>query len=317
MLRMLTSGCTALMALGLVAGPAKGSKTIAALAADHILSGTQKDVSRTLDDTKVPYTVSADYFVDSGSELVVKPGVTLVFAKNAGLTVQGSLKMEGTAENPIVCKGSSSGIGVWQGIKVCSKAAADIEGVSISGAKEGLHLDDKVDVRKCSICKNEIGIVSKCNHYTFEDLYVCDNRGDAIQVGHPTLDHCTISRNGGNGLCGWGGCDVTGSVITKNKKAGINCWNGGHDVTVNGSYLEGNKQYDIHNGCGKTWDCKENYWGPAVTKMLEQKGDSVNLPRIYDRKDKPDAGLVNVSEWLKEMPAECGAREYPGMPKKK
>ena len=51
--------------------------------------------------------------------------------------------------------------------------------------------------------------------------------------------------------------------------------------------------------------------------MLEQKGDSVNLPRIYDRKDKPDAGLVNVSDWLKEMPAECGAREYPGMPKKK
>jgi len=317
MLRIVTSGCVALMALGLVAGPAKGNKSGTETSTDHILAGTQKDMSRTLDDTKVPYTVSADYFVDKGMELVIKPGVTLIFAKNAGLTIQGNIKMEGTVESPITCRGTSSGIGVWQGIKICSKATADIEGVAVSGAKVGLHLDEKVDVRKCSICKNEIGIIAKGNHYTFEDLYVCDNRGDAIQVGHPTLDHCTVSRNGGYGLCGWGGCDVTGSVITKNKKAGVKCWNGGHEVTVNGSHVADNKQYDIENGCGKTWDCKENYWGPAVTKILEQKGDSVNLPRIYDRKDKPDAGAVNVSDWLKEVPADCGAREYPGVPKKK
>ena len=105
------------------------------------------------------------------------------------------------------------------------------------------------------------------------------------------------------------------SILSRNKKCGIDCFNG--EVVVNQSVILENKKYDLKNGCGDSWDCKENYWGPAVTKMLEQKGDSVNLPRIYDRKDKPDAGLVNVSEWLKEMPAECGAREYPGMPKKK
>ena len=292
-------------------------KAVAEVMADHTLSGTQKEVSRTLDDQKTPYNVTGDYFVDTGAELVVKPGVTIIFAKNAGFTIQGGLKMEGTVENPIVCRGNSSGIGVWQGIKICSNANADFEGVSITGAKCGLQLDEKTDVRKCSICKNEIGIVAKGNEYTFEDLYICDNRGDAIQVGHPTLDHCTISRNGGNGLCGWGGCDIIRSVIFKNKKAGIDCWNAGHDVTVNSSYLAENKKFDIHNGCEKTWDCTENYWGPSVTKMLELKGDSVNLPRIYDRKDKPDAGIVNISKWLTEVPKECGAREYPGMPKKK
>lgn len=298
---------------GMVMAADKQGKSVAKIAQDHTLSGTQKEMTRTLDDVKVPYVVQGDYFVDTGTELVVKEGVTVIFGKNAGLTIQGGLKMEGTITRPIVCRGGSSGIGVWQGIKICSKATADIEGVSISGAKCGLHLDEKVDVRKCSICKNEIGIIAKGNHYTFEDLYVCDNRGDAIQVGHPTLDHCTISRNGGNGLCGWGGCDITGSVVFKNKKSGIDCWNGGHDVTVNGSYLAENKKFDVHNGCGKTWDFTENYWGPAVTKTLDQKGDSVNLPRIYDRKDKPAAGIVNVSKWLKEMPPDCGAREYPGM----
>jgi len=296
---------------------AADNKVASTVVVEHTLSGTQKEMSRTLDDQKAPYNVTGDYFVDTGTELVVKPGVTIIFAKNTGLTVQGTLRMEGTVESPIICRSGTSGIGGWQGIKICSKAIADIEGVSISGAKVGLYLDEHVDVRKCSICKNDIGIVANGNHYAFEDLYICDNRGDAVRVGHPTLDHCTVSRNGGNGLCGWGGCNVVGSVITKNKKAGIDCWNGGHDVVVNGSFIADNKQFDIHNGCDKTWDCKENYWGLAVTKMLEQKGDAVNLPRIYDRKDKPGVGAVNVSEWLKEMPTDCGAREYAGMTKKK
>lgn len=317
MLRMLTSGCAALMALGLVAGPAKSSKTVAALASEHILSGTQKDASRTLDDTKVPYTVTGDYFVDSGNELVVKPGVTLVFAKNAGLTVQGSLKMEGTVDSPIICKGSSSGIGVWHGIKVCPGATADIDGVSISGAKAAVRLEADSAIRKCSICKNENGIECRAGGSTLEDCYICDNRGDAISVYGTlkTIDHCTIKNNNGNGVFGWGACNMQASILSRNKKCGIDCFNG--EVVVNQSVILENKKYDLKNGCGDSWDCKENYWGPAVTKMLEQKGDSVNLPRIYDRKDKPDAGLVNVSDWLKEMPAECGAREYPGMPKKK
>jgi len=33
----------------------------------------------------------------------------------------------------------------------------------------------------------------------------------------------------------------------------------------------------------------------------------VNLPRIYDRKDKPDVGAVNIADWLKEFLADCGA----------
>ena len=317
MLRMLTSGCTALMALGLVAGPAKGSKAVAAPAADHILSGTQKDVSRTLDDTKVPYTVTADYFVDSGNELVVKPGVTLIFAKNAGLTVQGGLKMEGTVDSPIICKGSSSGIGVWQGIKVCPGATADIDGVSISGAKAAVRLEADSAIRKCSICKNENGIECRAGGSTLEDCYICDNRGDAISV-HGTLktiDHCTIKNNNGNGVFGWGACNMQASILSRNKKCGIDCFNG--EVVVNQSVILENKKYDLKNGCGDSWDGTENYWGPAVTKMLEQKGESVNLPRIYDRKDRPDVGIVIVSNWLKEMPKDCGAREYPGMKPKK
>ena len=298
------------MTLRVGAGP-----SVAEIVAEHMLTGAQKEISRTLDDAKSPYTVVGEYFVGSGMELIVKEGVTLIFKKNAGFSIQGGLKMEGTVECPIVCKGSSSGIGIWQGIKICKDATADIEGVSISGAKCGLSLQKKVYVRKCSICKNECGIVASDS--VLEDLYICDNRGDAIGVGHPTVDHCTISRNGGNGLCGWGGCNITKSVIYRNKKSGVNCWNGGHDVTITKSYLAENKKFDVHNGCDKTWDCSENYWGAAITKMLDYKGDVVNLPRIYDRKDNPGIGIVDISKWLKEMPIDCGAREYPGMKPKK
>jgi len=294
--------------------PEKAGKSVAEIAADHTLSGTQAQPSRVLDDKEAPYSVTSDYFVDTGTELVVKEGVTLIFAKNAGLSIQGSLKMEGSSEAPVVCKGKTTGIGVWGGIKVCSKSNVDIEWVSITGAKCGVKLEENAAIRKAFICKNEQGIECRAGGSTLEDCYISDNRSDGLSV-HGTLktvDHCTISGNGGNGICGWGGVLMKDSVLFRNKVAGINCWNGGCEVTINGSYIAENKKYDIQNGCGTTWDCTENFWGVSVTKTLDAKGDSVNLPKILDRKDDASKGVVNVSKWLKEKPADCGAREFPG-----
>ena len=100
------------------------------------------------------------------------------------------------------------------------------------------------------------------------------------------------------------------SIVEWNKDCGIKCSNG--EVIINGSVIKNNKKFDLNNECPATWDCTENYWGPAVTKMLEMKGDALNLPKIFDRKDKPDKGSIDISRWLKEVPPDCGAREYPG-----
>lgn len=333
MFRMLTLVGVVFAMCGSVAGPAKG-KGAGGLA--HVLSGMQKESSMVLDDVASPYNVTADYIVDSGKELVVKPGVTLVFAKNAGITVRGALKLEGAAGSPIVCKGKVSGVGTWQGIKVCPKAKASIEWVSVSGAKVAFRLEEEVTIRKSNVSGNRTGIESESGAVTLEDCYVCENGGNAISTcGKLKMVHCTIAGNQGNGIYGRGDWNVQDSILKGNGNCGIDCTVG--TVTAKNSAIAENKKFDVRNGCGLLWDCMCNYWGAAATRKLASKDGSfnrrlgcggkgallankigsANLPGIYDRRDNRQLGDVFISDWLDEMPAGCGAREYPVAPAKK
>lgn len=312
MLRRSTGMEVALIVFVLAAGLAYGKTEDL----KHTLSKVQNETSLILDDVKSPYLVPSDYVVGAGKELVVKPGVTLVFAKNAGLIVQGSLKLEGTAESPIVCQGKTAGIGTWLGIKVCSKAKASIEGVSITGAKVAFRLEEDVTIRKCYICKNKTGIECATSATSIADCYICENRGDAVSVrGSLQIDHCTIADNIGNGIRGKGDWKMEGSIVKNNQNCGIDDCMG--SVKVEQSAIFENKKYDAKNGCGLPWSCSHNYWGPAAIKILNKTfcGEA-KLPGIYDRHDQRHIGDVFISGWLSEIPAGCGAREYPGMPKK-
>jgi hypothetical protein len=52
-----------------------------------------------------PYLVYNEALVDSGQTLNIEPGTTVYFHKNAGLKVKGTLKVNGTFEDPVEFRG--------------------------------------------------------------------------------------------------------------------------------------------------------------------------------------------------------------------
>ena len=52
-----------------------------------------------------PYLVYSEALVDSNQTLTIEPGTTIYFHKNAGLKVKGTLKVNGTFEEPVEFKG--------------------------------------------------------------------------------------------------------------------------------------------------------------------------------------------------------------------
>ena len=68
-----------------------------------------------------------------------------------------------------------------------------------------------------------------------------------------------------------------------------------------------NKGFDVFNESDVSWDFKRNYWGPSVTRLLQQRGDGANLPNIKDGRDTGRGNIVDVAEFLTQLPKDCGA----------
>ncbi|MEA3248756.1 MAG: right-handed parallel beta-helix repeat-containing protein, partial [Patescibacteria group bacterium] len=86
------------------------------------ISGTIPD-GTVWDAVGSPYTVEADATVPAGATLVVESGVTVEFAADTGLTVEGSLNVNGTESDPAVFTSLSATPGSWSGILFDSGSA--------------------------------------------------------------------------------------------------------------------------------------------------------------------------------------------------
>ena len=72
-----------------------------------------------------PVVITGNITVASGKTLVIDPGVEVLFEGNYSITVRGSIRARGTAENPIVFRSSAANIenhegyyGTWKGISL-------------------------------------------------------------------------------------------------------------------------------------------------------------------------------------------------------
>ena len=126
--------------------------------------------------------------------------------------------------------------------------------------------------------RNDIAVNCQGGEPNIEDCAGIEHRGNAIHShgATPHLDHCALKRNGGP-------LSITGSV-------------------------------ESETGTDLPWDFTENFWGANMTKVLEQKGCNIRLPKIKDKRHGDvNLGIVDVAKFLKEMPADCGPRECPHM----
>ena len=297
--------------------PAPRQQAPASTAAGRILNqtltGTQTEVSVTLAKTALPHVIREQYVVPQGKELVVEAGATIVFERDASLYCEGALHMNGTEQSPIICKGKMGKAGYWKVITVKSSDSV-LENVHISDAECGLRTESgNPNIKNCIFQKCKTGATAEgkpsfynCSFLNNEENGVWKHGGGGNEA---LFDHCTFANNGGWGFDGRYSASPAflNCLFENNKKGGIHVVLYSCRVSAQQCVFINNKGFDVFNESDVSWDFKRNYWGPSVTRLLQQRGDGANLPNIKDGRDTGRGNVVDVAEFLTEPPKDCGA----------
>lgn len=91
-----------------------------------------------------PYVVTDNLTVEENQVLVIEPGVKLQFAPGTGLYVKGQFVAAGTSENEVefVSAAGDSKNGSWKGVFITGSEASEIRNASISGAENGIAVEN-------------------------------------------------------------------------------------------------------------------------------------------------------------------------------
>jgi hypothetical protein len=279
----------------------------------QVLRGSQTQTEVVLAEGST-YVVEGEYFVPKGQTLTIASGVTMIFEKNASLSVSGKMACAGKPSAPVRMRGRVTGIGTWKGIRFDGvEADSVIEDLRLSGASDGITIrGGRPRFIRCVVsrCVKGVNLTDRANA-TFEDCLVteCSSHGFQDHFSKVTLSHCTISRNKGWGYyCSYYGNPVIlNSKIVNNEEGGIHGQIYDPFSEAHGSILFGNGGPDVKVNGTKDWDYSGNWWGQANTRKLTAKGDTANLECILDGLDKEGLGRVRIHNYLTDEPKDCGS----------
>lgn len=159
------------------------------------------EVSGTWSGTESPYYVHGDIHIPTNGDLIVEPGVRVVFTGPYGLTIgeNARLAAEGTASDPIEFTAANKELG-WKGLRFIESGGDDLLSYcSITFSKKGDEstLDSEED---------------KCGGAIY-----CD-------TSYPTIMHCKITNNFGNRggaiYCLDGDLEISNTLIANNTSMG-------------------------------------------------------------------------------------------------
>ena len=290
--------------------------TASAFIKPMLLTGTQQDRSICIPKTREPHVVRDQYLVPEGSELIIQAGATILFEKNGSIQCDGTLIMQGVKDDPILCKGKTTGFGTWNGISIKTSDSV-LEYVQITGAKIGLTTSHgSMFIRSCVFARCEVGVAAN-GKPTFENCIVSENRNDGVQKsgyaggGGTTavFDHCSFVNNGGWGFSGryYASPTFESCLFEANRKGGVYAQHYECKIIAHRNVFRKNGRYDVDNDSGASWDFHENWWGTQITQILQSRGPGTNLPNIHDGRDKNNPNIVDVSNYLTKEPTDYGA----------
>ncbi len=242
-----------------------GKTRHAILRGTSVAGGTQVEsgeVSGTWTVGESPYHILGDISVQSDEELVIEPGVRVVFMGPYGLTVSGDARLvaEGTPSHPVEFTAGNKDVG-WKGLRFIDTDDDDVlRYCSITGGKKGAGLttyDGAID-SEADCCGGAIYCRNSCP--TLSHGKIANNQGDRAGAiycvdGDPVIDNMLIANNvstgdypQSGGICceGDSALQIDGCTIVNNAPGGI--FSASYYWTeVSNSIVWGNGAYQIQS----------------------------------------------------------------------
>ena len=129
-----------------------------------------------LKESESPYVLEQGVVVGSSDTLVIEPGVTVLMGEFAKLMIQGTIKIAGTNDKPVVFCGSDS-VANWNGFHIMSSARPfEIKNLTVENAFRNTIFRSSGTLENVSFFNNYYG------------LWVDESP-------NVTLTHCTFSHN--------------------------------------------------------------------------------------------------------------------------
>jgi len=217
------------------------------------------EVSGTWTQAESPYFVAGDISVPQNGELVIEPGVKVMFAGPYGMTIgeNARLTAEGTENSPIEFTAFNRETG-WTGLRFIDSGSDDIlSHCSITFSKKTAGFITEYD---SSPNENSCGGAVFCYYSdpTITNCKITNNTGDKggaiyCDESYPIISNTVIANNtslGGDPQCGgicigdWGEPEILNCTIVNNSPGGIftQSWEG---IDVTNTIVWGNERYQI------------------------------------------------------------------------
>jgi len=285
-------------------------------------------VSGTWSRDKSPYFVTGGVEVVKGGKLVIEPGVKVLFAQDAGLTVGQSAKLtaQGNDAQPIELTAWNRVTG-WGGLRFVTSGADDVLSYClVSYAKKNAGLnpgDDSTTVEDADLLGG--GVYCEASDPLIENCRITNNTGGGAGAiycidGYPIVSNTLIANNtsvGGSTQCG-GICvdnsgvpEIWNCTIVNNFPGGLfaSSWDG---LNVRNTIVWGNDRYqimtaechptvtfcDVQNGFAGTSNMATDpcFLDPSDGAGAEYDGASANW-RL-----KPNSPCINFGTLMDEIP---------------
>jgi len=135
------------------------------------------------------YTVTADLTVKKGDTLAAQPGAIVIVKNNSQITIQGSLQLMGSKDQPVFFNSDSNKPGTWGGFQ-CDTA----QSITIHWA----HIDNTGGPDASGSARGTLKVKSPIN-VDIEDSWFTNGQDDLMAIGNGakiTLLRNTISSSG-------------------------------------------------------------------------------------------------------------------------
>ena len=180
----------------------------------------------------------------------MESGVTIIFEKDASLFCEGALKMNGTEQEPIICKGHMAKVGYWKGITIKSQEST-LESVRITHATAGITITTarSLTIANSIFTKNVTGVVFDADgtnkRYSFSNCLISDNSENGIDAGFKfsaDFERCSICGNRKHGIRSVrGNMTFRQTVLTDNGQGGMQIRGGDAKAFAHNCVISANK----------------------------------------------------------------------------